>query len=71
MNWARVCGRFCSETSRVTAVHGLCGLALPAVVSGEGANGVRAKFRNGVVRFGEMVLLNFDLTPFASFASFA
>jgi hypothetical protein len=24
-NFARVCGRFCSETSHAAAVHGLCG----------------------------------------------
>ncbi len=34
-------------------------------VAGERAKGVRAKFRNCVVRFGWMVVLNFDLTPFA------
>jgi hypothetical protein len=36
------------------------------LVAGDSANGVRAKFRIGVARFGELVILNFDLTPFAS-----
>jgi hypothetical protein len=31
--------------------------------SGEDAFGVRAKFRHCVNRFGELVVLNFDLTP--------
>jgi hypothetical protein len=39
----------------------LCAL----VCSGEDAFGVRAKFRNCEVRFGELVVLNFDQTPSA------
>jgi hypothetical protein len=35
------------------------------VVAGGCANGVRAKFRIEIVIYGEMVFLNFDLTPFA------
>jgi hypothetical protein len=41
-------------------------LASEELVSGENANGVGAKFRIGVVRFGWVVVLNFDPTPFAS-----
>jgi hypothetical protein len=36
------------------------------VVSGDYAKGVRAKFRHGVARSEQMVVLNFDLTPIAS-----
>ena len=38
--------------------------------AGNYAKGVRAKFRHAFVRFDKMVVLNFDLTPFA-FTSFS
>ncbi len=41
------------------------------VVAGKSANGVGAKFRYGVVRFGEVVVLNFDPTPFAILFAFS
>ena len=34
--------------------------------AGNDAKGVRAKFRDGVARAEQRVILNFDLTPFAS-----
>jgi hypothetical protein len=37
--------------------------------SGDCAKGVRAKFRYALLRIGEMVVLNFDLTPFAPICS--
>ena len=39
--------------------------------AGNYAKGVRAKFRYGVARSEQRVVLNFDLTPFASMTPFA
>jgi hypothetical protein len=41
------------------------------LVAGESAKGVGAKFRNCWARFGWMVVLNFDPTPFALVTPFA
>jgi hypothetical protein len=46
-----------------------CGLRVWLTLSGDNAKGVRAKFRYAFLRIGEVVFLNFDLTPFAPICS--
>jgi hypothetical protein len=46
-----------------TRFGGRCRYRCSLVRSGWGALEVRAKFRNCRIRFGELVVLNFDLTP--------
>ena len=49
----------------VAGEHADASFAGQARRAGEYANGVSAKFRYGVVRSEQRVVLNFDLTPFA------
>jgi hypothetical protein len=52
-----------------TRFGGSCQYLCALVFSGEDAFGVRAKFRNCGIRFGELAILNFDQTPNAWLAS--